>query len=222
MNDTNQTLHQRLDELHKASTNEIKVLKLEIESLRADKAVKDEQLNMLYTNDLEIQRVEERRAQREKELVEAATHKKKELILETQEAGGSSSQPKGDIEMVDVVNVEEEHMEVDQDQGFVLVGDSASRSYSFDDIIRLVKVEQHKRKEREPEVMLLCYKEEEEKEVEEEEKLDDKELDELFEDIDNYPEGNDNDDDQGSTGMLIVMPSVQQSLDEIFLGDIIS
>ncbi|XP_022040637.1 sporulation protein cse15-like [Helianthus annuus] len=213
MNETNQTLHQMLDELHEASSNEIKVLKLEIEALRADKAVKDEQLNMLYIvmehhlginvqaiyNDLEIQRVEERRAQREKELPEAATQKKKDLIVETQEAGGSSSQPEGDVEMVDAVNVEEEHMEVDQDQGFVLVGDSAPLSYNFDDIIRLVKVEQRKRKAREPEVKLLCYKEEEE-----EEKLDDKELDELFEDIDNYPKGNDDDDDQGSTGMLIV------------------
>ncbi|KAJ0525436.1 putative transcription factor bZIP family [Helianthus annuus] len=73
MNETNLTLHQMLDELHEASANEIKVLKLEIQALRADKAVKDEQLNMLYTvmehhlginvqsiyNNLEIQRVEE-------------------------------------------------------------------------------------------------------------------------------------------------------------------
>ncbi|KAJ0780326.1 hypothetical protein HanPI659440_Chr06g0236341 [Helianthus annuus] len=136
MNETNQTLHQMLDELHEASANEIKVLKLEIKALRADKAVKDEELNMLYTmmehhlginvqsiyNNLEIQRVEERRAQREKELAEAATQKKKDVIVETQEAGGSSRQPEGDVEMVDVVNVEGEHMDVDQDQGFVLVG----------------------------------------------------------------------------------------------------
>ncbi|MFS7948059.1 hypothetical protein Hanom_Chr06g00555521 [Helianthus anomalus] len=107
INETNQTLHQMLDDLHEASSNEIKVLKSEIEALRADKAVKDEQLNMLYTvmehqlgtnvqvvyNNLEIQRVEERRAQREKELAEAATQKKKALVVETQEAGGSSSQP---------------------------------------------------------------------------------------------------------------------------------
>ncbi|KAM0070809.1 hypothetical protein Hdeb2414_s0001g00017561 [Helianthus debilis subsp. tardiflorus] len=49
MNETNQTLHQMLDDLHEASSNENKMLKLEIEALRADKAVKDEQLNMLYT-----------------------------------------------------------------------------------------------------------------------------------------------------------------------------
>ncbi|MFS7954365.1 hypothetical protein Hanom_Chr07g00629441 [Helianthus anomalus] len=76
-----------IGELHEASSNENKVLRQEIEALRADKVVKDEQLNMLYTvmehqlginvqamyNDLEIQKVEERRAQREKELAEAAT-----------------------------------------------------------------------------------------------------------------------------------------------------
>ncbi|MFS7998307.1 hypothetical protein Hanom_Chr12g01152121 [Helianthus anomalus] len=116
LNETNQTLHQMLSELHEASANEIKVLKLDIEALRVDKAVKDEQLNMLYTvlehhlginvqsiyNNLEIQRDEERRAQREKELAEATTQKKKELIIETQEAGGSSSQPASDdVEMVD-------------------------------------------------------------------------------------------------------------------------
>ncbi|MFS7946110.1 hypothetical protein Hanom_Chr06g00532201 [Helianthus anomalus] len=91
MNETNKTLHQMLNDLHEASSNENKVLKLEIESLRADKAVKDEQQNMLYTmmenqlginvqaehNDLEIQRVAEGRAQREKELAEAKLKRRK-------------------------------------------------------------------------------------------------------------------------------------------------
>ncbi|MFS8003860.1 hypothetical protein Hanom_Chr13g01218841 [Helianthus anomalus] len=76
LNETNQMLHQMLGELHEASASEIKVLKLEIEALRADKTVKNKQLNMLYTvmehhlgidvqsiyNSLEIQRVEERKA----------------------------------------------------------------------------------------------------------------------------------------------------------------
>ncbi|XP_022014846.1 DNA ligase 1-like [Helianthus annuus] len=209
MNETNQTLHQMLDDLHEASSNENKVLKLEIEALRADKAVKDEQLNMLYVvvehklgidvqdvyNDLEIQRVEQRRIAREKELAKEATQRKKELIVGTQEVGGSSSQPKGDVEMVDAgVNAEEEHMDVDQDPRFVLVADSVSLPYSFHDIIRLVQVEQHKRKVREPEMKLLRYKEEE-KEEEEEEKLDDQELKDIFDDIDNYVPENDDDDD---------------------------
>ncbi|KAJ0681625.1 hypothetical protein HanPI659440_Chr16g0638171 [Helianthus annuus] len=210
MNETNQTLHKMLDELHEASANEIKVLKLEIEALRADKAVKDEQLNMLYTvmehhlgndvqaiyNNLEIQRVKERQAQREKKLADAATQKKKDLIIETQEAGGSSSQPEVDVEMVDVaVNVEVEHMEVDQDPSFVLVGEAVFRPYNLKDVIRMVK---------------------------EEEKIVDEELERILEDVDNYDPSwddfKDDEDDQGSTGMLIVTPSVQQSLDN-FLND---
>ncbi|MFS7946025.1 hypothetical protein Hanom_Chr06g00531171 [Helianthus anomalus] len=162
MNETNKTLHQMLDDLHEASSNENKVLKLEIEALRADKGVKDGQLNMLYIvmehllginiqamyNDLEIQSVEERRAQREKELAEAATQKKKELIVETQEVGGSSSQHGGnDVEMVDAeVNAEVENMDVDQDQSFLLVGNSVSLPYSLNDVIQMVKVEQRKGK----------------------------------------------------------------------------
>ncbi|MFS8007668.1 hypothetical protein Hanom_Chr14g01263781 [Helianthus anomalus] len=220
-NETNQMLHQMLQELHEVSASEIKVLKLEIEALRADKTVKDEQLNMLYTvmehhpginvqsiyNSLEIQMVEERRAQREKELAEEATRKRKELIVETQEAGGSSSQP--DVEMVDA--------EDDQAQGFVLVGGSTPLSYSFDDIIRLVRVEQRKQKTREPEVKLLCWKEEEKEEEE------DEELEDVLDVVDNYDPSwddlidKDDDEDQGSMG-LIVIPSIQQSLDD-FLND---
>ncbi|MFS7928273.1 hypothetical protein Hanom_Chr04g00318871 [Helianthus anomalus] len=143
LNEINQTLNQLLSELHEASANEFKAMKLEMEALRADKPVKYEQLNMLYTvmehhlgidvqsiyNNIEIKRVEERMAQREKELAEAATQRKKEVIIETQEAGGSSSQP--DVEMVDA--------EIDQVQGFVLVGEATSLSYNFDDIVRLVQ-----------------------------------------------------------------------------------
>ncbi|MFS7997616.1 hypothetical protein Hanom_Chr12g01143881 [Helianthus anomalus] len=213
MNETNQTLHQMLDELHEASANKIKVLKLEIRALRADKAVKDEQLNMLYT-------VEERRAQREKELAEAATQKKKELIVETQEAGGSSSKPEGDVEMVDAaVNVEVENMEVDQDPSFFLVGEAVSRPYNLKHIIRMVKVEEMEGNIRAVDIKLLCWKEEEE------EKIVDEELERILEDVDNYDPSwddfKDDEDDQGSTGMLIVTPSVQQSLDD-FLNDEIS
>ncbi|MFS8023863.1 hypothetical protein Hanom_Chr16g01456511 [Helianthus anomalus] len=222
LNETNQTLHQMLQELHEASANEIKVLKLEIEAFRADKTVKDEQLNILYIvmehhldingqsiyNNIDIQMVEERRAQREKELVEAATQKKKELIVERKEAGGSSSQP--DVEMVDA--------KVDQVQGFVLVGEATSLPYRFDDIIRLVQVEQRKRKAKEPEVLLLRWKEEEK----EEEKIEDEELERILEDVENYDPSWDNyeedDDDQGSTGLVIVNPSVQQKIDD-FLND---
>ncbi|MFS8002068.1 hypothetical protein Hanom_Chr13g01197801 [Helianthus anomalus] len=201
LNETNQTLHQMLSEIHEASASEVKVLKLEIEAHRADKTVKDEQLNMLYTimehhlginvqsiyNNIEIQRVEERRAQREKELADIATQKKKQLIVERQGAGGSSSL--ADVEMVDV--------DVDQAQSFVLVGEASPLSYNFDDIIRRVQEK-------------------------EEENIEDEELERILEDVDNYDPSWDNyeedNDDQGSTGLLIVNPSVQQKMDD-FLND---
>ncbi|MFS7935226.1 hypothetical protein Hanom_Chr05g00400981 [Helianthus anomalus] len=142
-------------------------MKLEMEALRADKAVKDEQLNMLYTvmeshlginvqsiyNNLEIQRVEERRIVREKELAQEATQRRKGLVIDIEETLGSSSQPvaggsssQADVEMVNA--------EVDP-KGFVLVGDSIPLSYNIDDIIRRVRVEQRKRKVKEPEVLFL-------------------------------------------------------------------
>ncbi|MFS7952410.1 hypothetical protein Hanom_Chr07g00606601 [Helianthus anomalus] len=82
LNEINKTLNQLISELHEASENEFKAIKLEMVALRADKAMKDEQLNMLYTmmeshlginaqsiyNNLEIQKVEERRIAREREL----------------------------------------------------------------------------------------------------------------------------------------------------------
>ncbi|MFS8001323.1 hypothetical protein Hanom_Chr13g01188981 [Helianthus anomalus] len=65
--------NQLLSELHEAYANEFKTMKLEMEALRADKVMKDVQLNMLYTvmehhlgidvqsiyNNIDIKRVEE-------------------------------------------------------------------------------------------------------------------------------------------------------------------
>ncbi|MFS7946111.1 hypothetical protein Hanom_Chr06g00532211 [Helianthus anomalus] len=119
--------------------------------------------------------------------------------------------------MVDAeVNAELENMDVDPGQSFVLVGESTSLPYSLNVVNRMVKVEQRKGKVRAADVKLLCYREETEEEKEG--RLKD-ELEKLFDDIDNYPE-NDNadDDDQGATGLLIVKPSVQQSLYD-FLND---
>ncbi|KAJ0696383.1 hypothetical protein HanLR1_Chr10g0356481 [Helianthus annuus] len=124
LNDITKTLNQMINELHEASANEFNTMKLEMGAMKADKAVKDEQLNMLYTvmeshlginvqdiyNNLEIQRVEERRIERERRLDEEATQRKKIVIVETQEAGGSSSQ--ADVEMVDAE---------EDPKGFVLV-----------------------------------------------------------------------------------------------------
>ncbi|XP_022042008.1 eukaryotic translation initiation factor 5B-like [Helianthus annuus] len=199
-------LKKKGSELHEASANEFKEMKLEMEAMKADKAVKDEQLSMLYTvmehhlgidvhsiyNNIEIQRVEER---------------------SQPVAGGSSSQ--ADVEMVDV--------EANQAQGFVLVGKSSTLSYNYDDIIRRVQVEQRKRKAKETEVLLLRWKEEEK--VEEEEVKEDEDLDDVHDAIENYDpswddfiDKKDDDEDQGSSGLLIMNPSVQQRIED-FMND---
>ncbi|KAF5781032.1 hypothetical protein HanXRQr2_Chr11g0478731 [Helianthus annuus] len=217
MNEINQSQNQLINELHEALANEFKVMKLEMEAMKADKVIKDDQLNMLYTimeshlnidvhavfNNIEVKRAKERRVERERRLAEEATLKKKSVIEETQEVGGSSRQV--DVEMVDA--------EVDP-KGFVLVGESSTLSYDFDDIVRRVHVIQKKKKAKE--VLLLRWKDEEvvEEEEDEEEKIDD----ELFDYIDNFPEGDDDDNDQGSSGLLIVNPSVQQKIED-FLND---
>ncbi|XP_021971391.1 uncharacterized protein LOC110866555 [Helianthus annuus] len=128
LEDVNQTLNQLLSEMSEASSNEIKAMKLEMEAMKADKVVKDEQLHMLYSvmeshlkmdvhvafNEIEVKGAEERRLERERRLAEEATQKNKGVIDDTQETGGSSSQPdfcgsssQQDIEMVEVVEVQE-------------------------------------------------------------------------------------------------------------------
>ncbi|KAM0004611.1 hypothetical protein Hdeb2414_s0235g00843101 [Helianthus debilis subsp. tardiflorus] len=225
LKEVNQTLVGMISDLHEATENELKIVKLEMEAMKADKVVKDEQLNMLYTvmeshlnidvhaifNNIGVKRVEERRLERERKLAEEATQRRKGLVVDTEETLGSSSQPKAggsssqvDIEMVDA--------EADP-KGFILVGES-STSLNFDDIFRRVLVEQRRKKSKEQKVLLLKWKEEdkEEEEVEEETKLED----DLFE-IGNYPVGDD-DDDQGTSRLLIVNPNVQQRIEE-FMND---
>ncbi|MFS7996973.1 hypothetical protein Hanom_Chr12g01136241 [Helianthus anomalus] len=99
MSEVNKTLHQMIGELHETTSNENKVLRAEIEALKVDKAVKDEQLNMLYTiiehrlginvqavfDEIEIRNVEARRAEREKQLPEEAKQKKKGLVIDEEE-----------------------------------------------------------------------------------------------------------------------------------------
>ncbi|KAJ0694019.1 hypothetical protein HanPI659440_Chr15g0603981 [Helianthus annuus] len=165
MNDINQTLNQMISDLHESSANEIKMMKLEMEAMKANKVMKDEQLNMLYAvienhlnidvhvafNNIEVKRAEDRRVERERRLAEEATQKKKSVIEDTQEAGGSSSQ------------VDEEMVDSEQGQEVILVGKS-SESFDLHDILRRVNVIQKKKKARE--VLMLKWKDE--KEVEEE------------------------------------------------------
>ncbi|MFS8024523.1 hypothetical protein Hanom_Chr16g01464251 [Helianthus anomalus] len=230
LQEVNQMLNGLISDLHEATSNDMKAVKLEMEAMKADKVMKDEQLNMLYTvmeshlnidvhsvfGSIEIKRAEERWVERERRLAEEATQRRKGLVVDTEETLGSSSQPAAggssslaDVEIVDVEDI--------QAQGFVLVGESFP-SLNFNDIIRRVLVEQRIRKVKEPEKLLLKWKEEEEvvevvEEEEEEVTLDD----DLF-DIDNYPEGNNDDDDQGSSGLLIVNASMQQKIED-FLND---
>ncbi|XP_022024469.1 intracellular protein transport protein USO1-like [Helianthus annuus] len=129
LEDVNQTLNQLLSEMSEASLNEMKAMKLEMEAMKAEKVLKDEQLHMLYSvmeshfkmdvhaafNEIEVKRAEERRMERERHLAEQDTQKNKGVIDDTQEAGGSSSQPEiggssnqEDIEMVEAVDVQEQ------------------------------------------------------------------------------------------------------------------
>ncbi|KAJ0752456.1 hypothetical protein HanPI659440_Chr09g0324601 [Helianthus annuus] len=161
MNYINQTLNQLISELSEASANEMKAMKLKMEAMKADKVMKDNQLNMLYVvmeshlkidvhaafNEIEVKKAEDRRIERERRLAEEATGKKKSVTEETQEAGGSLSQI--DVEMTEAGA---------DPQGFVLVGES-SGSLDLNDILRQVNDLQKKRKARE--VLMLEWKKEE-------------------------------------------------------------
>ncbi|MFS8024348.1 hypothetical protein Hanom_Chr16g01462181 [Helianthus anomalus] len=86
LEDVNQTPNQLLSEMSEASSNEMKVIKLEMEAMKADKVVKDDQLHMLYSvmesylkmdvhvafNEIEVKRAEERRIEQERRLAEEA------------------------------------------------------------------------------------------------------------------------------------------------------
>ncbi|MFS7997197.1 hypothetical protein Hanom_Chr12g01138851 [Helianthus anomalus] len=112
----------------------MRAIKLEMESMNAEKVMKDNQLNMLYAfmeshlnidvhaafNEIEVKRAEERRIQRERELAQEATQRRKEVVVDSEEILGSSSQPKagGSSSLVD-----EEMVEAEADPlGFMLVG----------------------------------------------------------------------------------------------------
>ncbi|MFS7948749.1 hypothetical protein Hanom_Chr06g00563531 [Helianthus anomalus] len=129
----NKALHQMIAELLDTSTNENKVLKLEIEALRADKVVKDEHLNMLYVvyNDLEVH-------DREKVLVLEAKQKKKGLFVDSEEILGSSSNPESNI--LDAVEYYDrswdDYKDIDDDQGSTrLLIVKPSVQHSLDDFL---------------------------------------------------------------------------------------
>ncbi|KAJ0430723.1 hypothetical protein HanHA300_Chr17g0672281 [Helianthus annuus] len=178
----NQTLNQLLNEMSEASSNEMKAMKLEMEAMKADKVMKDKQLEMLTAvieahlkvniheafDQVDIIKANERRQERERQLAEEANLRNKgiaeevEIVSSSQnqlEVGGSSSQP--EIEMVDVqdavVNdeemVEARHKEVHEPE-FVMVGEPVEQIIP-ENVLRNVQVMQRRKKAKE--VLLLEY-----------------------------------------------------------------
>ncbi|XP_035840317.1 uncharacterized protein LOC118487514 [Helianthus annuus] len=178
----NQTLNQLLNEMNEASTNEMKAMKLEMEAMRADKVMKDKQLEMLTAvieahlkvniheafDQVDIIKANERRKERERQLAEEANLKNKGIAEEVEvvgssqnqlEVGGSSSQP--EIEMVDAqdVTVNDEEMveaeiEVVHEPEFIMVGESVEPIIP-ENVLRDVQIIQRKKKAKE--VLLLEY-----------------------------------------------------------------
>ncbi|XP_035830101.1 putative leucine-rich repeat-containing protein DDB_G0290503 [Helianthus annuus] len=178
----NQTLNQLLNEMNEASTNEMKAMKLEMEAMRADKVMKDKQLEMLTAvieahlkvniheafDQVDIIKANERRKERERQLAEEANLKNKGIAEEVEvvgssqnqlEVGGSSSQP--EIEMVNAqdVTVNDEEMveaenEAVHEPEFIMVGESVEPIIP-ENVLRDIQIIQRKKKAKE--VLLLEY-----------------------------------------------------------------
>ncbi|KAJ0915505.1 hypothetical protein HanPSC8_Chr06g0250571 [Helianthus annuus] len=255
MNDINQTLNQMISDLHEASGNEMRAIKLEIEAMKAEKVMKDNQLNMLYAvieshlkidvhtafNEIEVKRVEERRIERERRLAEEATQKNKSVIEETQQAGGSSCQT--DVEMTEAeadpmgfVLVEikakealllkwrEEEEVQEETPNFVLIGKPSTVHYSLQEIVCRVKIDERRKeaKRARGEIVdsdsdLEIIRDEDEEEEEEEEEKDKSNKEDKKDDKDDIDDKK-NDDDHGSSGLLVENPNVQQRIED-FLND---
>ncbi|XP_022019224.1 uncharacterized protein DDB_G0283697-like [Helianthus annuus] len=108
-------------------------------------------------NEIEVKKAEERRMERERRLAEEATQKNKGVIDDTQEAGGSSSQPEigGSSNQEDIEMVEAEDVQEQVDQDFMMVGES-SEPLDAENVLRKVVVIQRKKKARE--VLLLEWR----------------------------------------------------------------
>ncbi|XP_022030728.1 protein Ycf2-like [Helianthus annuus] len=175
-NDINQTLNQLISEISEASANEIRGIKIEMEAMKADKVMKDNQLSMLTAiiesqlkvdihaafNEVEVKRAEERRFERERLLAQEATERRMgvvEDVLDSSsqpEVEGSSAQQ--DIEMIEVEDVQDQDIEDvidEQGQHFMLVGES-SEPFDVNKVLGRVSVIQRKRKAKE--MLLLEWK----------------------------------------------------------------
>ncbi|KAJ0808792.1 hypothetical protein HanPI659440_Chr01g0007271 [Helianthus annuus] len=223
----------------------MKAMKLEMEAMKADKVMKDIQLNMLYAvmeshlkidvhaafNEIEVKRAEDRRVERERRLAEEATRKNISVIEETQEAGGSSSQI--DVEMTEaeadpqgfvlvgernvIVGMEKEEEVEEETQNFILIGKASSVPYNIKEIVRQIKVKERRRKAKIARGEIVDDDSDIELFGDEEEDEDDNDDDDKSDKKDDKDDKK-NDDDEGSSGLLIENPNVQQRIEE-FLND---
>ncbi|KAF5795536.1 putative transcription factor bZIP family [Helianthus annuus] len=178
----NQTLNQLLNEMNEASANEMKAMKLEMEAMKADKVMKDQQLQMLTAvvethlklniheafDQIDIIKANERRQERERQIAEEANLRNKGIAEEVEvvdasqnqpDMGGSSSQP--DAEMVDTQEIaenDEEMVEVEDEEvhepEFLMVGEPIE-SIIPENVLRDVQIIQRRRRARE--ILLLEY-----------------------------------------------------------------
>ncbi|KAM0056062.1 hypothetical protein Hdeb2414_s0006g00213661 [Helianthus debilis subsp. tardiflorus] len=272
----NQTLNQLLNEMNEASSNEMKAMKLEMEAMKADKVMKDKQLEILTAvieahlkvniheafDQIDIIKANERRQERERQLAEEANLRNKGIVEEVEivsssqnqfEVGGSSSQA---VTMNDEEMVEAENEAVHEPE-FVMVGEPVEPIIP-ENVLRDVQILQRKKKAKE--VLLLEYStdkfvlvgkayrvpyseeesakllrfyelkeqgkiargevaEDSDSDSLEEEDEDDDEDDQADDKSDNDDKPDD-DDDQGTSGLLINDPSVQDKINELMNDEV--
>ncbi|MFS8019441.1 hypothetical protein Hanom_Chr15g01403811 [Helianthus anomalus] len=87
LQNVNQTLNQLLNEMSEASSNEMRAMKLEMEAMKADKVMKDQQLQVLVVvvetrlklnihaafDEIDVIKANERRLERERQMAEDET-----------------------------------------------------------------------------------------------------------------------------------------------------
>ncbi|XP_035845253.1 trichohyalin-like [Helianthus annuus] len=250
LENVNQTLNQLLNEMSEVSSNEMKAMKLEMEAMKADKVMKDQQLQMLVAvveshlkmnihaafDEIDVMRANERRLERERQMAEEANLKNKGIVEEVEivdasssqpEVGGSSSQP--DVEMIEEVEVQEQEV-VEDDQEMVEAEAEEPHEPEYlivgepiEPIIAenvLRRVEIIQRRRREREVLLLEYT------------TDKFVLVAMLtlchiiqkkwqtDDKSDKDDKGDDDNDQGASGLLISEPSVQERVDELMNNEI--
>ncbi|XP_022039967.1 troponin T, skeletal muscle-like [Helianthus annuus] len=131
LQNVNQTLNQLFNEMSEASSNEMKAMKLEMEAMKADKVMKDQQLQMLVAvvethlklnihaafDEIDVIRANERRLERERQMAEEANLKNKGIAEGIEVVDASSSQPDviGSFSQPDVDMVEVQEQEVVED-----------------------------------------------------------------------------------------------------------